>query len=64
MKLTKDDVNIIMDGIPEEDKGVSVVEDEEDGVILDVGDFLVVFANAVLTYKRYTGFKSMKQEVE
>jgi hypothetical protein len=64
VKLTKDDVNIIMDGIPEEGKGISVVEDEKDGVILDVGDFLVVFANAVLGYKRYTGFKAMKGDVQ
>lgn len=64
MALTKDDINAIMDGIPEASKTILIDKDEDGSVILDMGDFLTVFANAVLAYNKPSDFNAMKKEIE
>ena len=63
--LTKDDVNTIVDLIPEGHKTVTIDKDEETGdTILDMGEFLTFFANAVLDYNDASKFKAMKEDVQ
>jgi hypothetical protein len=63
--LTKDDINTIMDLIPEGHKTITIDKDEQTGdTILDMGDFLTIFANAVLDYDNASDFKSMKEDVQ
>jgi hypothetical protein len=65
MVLTKDDINTIMDLIPEGHKAITIDKDEQTGdTILDIGDFLTIFANAVLDYETASKFKSMKEDVQ
>jgi len=64
MRLTKDDMNLIVDTMPEAAKSITFDNDEEGNVIMDLGDFLTIFANAVLDYVNSSDFKSMKEDVQ
>lgn len=46
-KFTLDDINLIMDSMPESDKKIHVNEEEDGGANLDIGEFLLNFANAI-----------------
>jgi hypothetical protein len=63
MRLTKDDMNRVVDTMPEAAKTITFDKDEEGNVIMDLGDFLTVFANAVLDYTNSSEFTSMKEDV-
>lgn len=64
MRLTKDDMNRVVDTMPEASKQITFDKDEEGNAIMDLGDFLTVFANAVLDYVNSSDFKSMKEDVQ
>lgn len=47
-KITSEEVNIIMDGMRDDEKAVEINVDEETGdAMLDMGPFLLNFANAL-----------------
>lgn len=47
-KITSEEVNIIMDGMRDDEKAVEINVDEETGdALLDMGPFLLNFANAL-----------------
>jgi len=46
-KFTLDDINLIMDSMPESDKKMHIHEEEDGGARLDLGEFLLNFANTI-----------------
>lgn len=66
-KFTFDEINLIMDSMPESDKKMSIHEEEDGGARLDLGAFLLNFANAIYTNLDVDGMekriKLLEQEV-
>lgn len=50
MKMTMDDANNIMDTLLDEDKTLTIDQQVDGSVVVDMGKFLVAYANATYVY--------------
>lgn len=66
MKMTMDDANNIMDTLSDEDKTLTIDQQVDGSVVLDMGKFLVAYANATYVYvaTKKTEFQTMKGEAQ
>ena len=66
MKMTMDDANNIMDTLSDEDKTLTLDQQVDGSVVIDMGKFLVAYANATYTYvaTKRTEFQTMKGEAQ
>jgi hypothetical protein len=66
MKMTMDDANNIMDTLSDEDKTLTIDQQVDGSVVIDMGKFLVAYANATQVYvaKKRTEFQTMKGEAQ
>jgi hypothetical protein len=63
--LTRDDMNSIMDTLTDQDRSMSVEQDVDGSVMLDMGNFLTAYANATLTYvAKQKEFKAILEEAQ
>lgn len=63
--LTRDDMNNIMDTLNDQDRTMSVEQDVDGSVMLDMGNFLTAYANATLTYvAKRKEFKAILEEAQ
>ena len=66
MKMTMDDANNIMDTLLDEDKTLTLDQQVDGSVVIDMGKFLVAYANATYAYvaTKKTEFQNMKGEAQ
>lgn len=63
--LTRDDMNNIMDTLNDQDRTMSVEQDVDGSVMLDMGNFLTAYANATLTYvAKRKEFRAILEEAQ
>jgi hypothetical protein len=63
--LTRDDMNNIMDTLSDQDRSMSVEQDVDGSVMLDMGNFLTAYANATLTYvTKRKEFRTILEEAQ
>jgi hypothetical protein len=63
--LTRDDMNNIMDTLNDQDRTMSVEQDVDGSVMLDMGNFLTAYANATVSYvAKRKEFKSILEEAQ
>ena len=66
MRLTMDDANNIMDSLMDDEKTLTIDQQVDGSVIIDMGKFLVAYANATYIYvaTKKTEFQTMKGEAQ
>jgi hypothetical protein len=66
MKMTMDDANNIVDTLSDEDKTLTIDQQVDGSVVIDMGKFLVAYANATCAYvaTKKTEFQIMKGEAQ
>ena len=64
MKMTMDDANNIMDTLSDEDKTLTIDQQVDGSVVVDMGKFLVAYANATYVYTNNPqSYKKQNQDV-
>ena len=64
MKMTMDDANNIMDTLSDEDKTLTIDQQVDGSVVVDMGKFLVAYANATYVYiNNPQSYKKQNQDV-
>jgi hypothetical protein len=63
--LTRDDMNNIMDTLNDQDRSMSVEQDVDGSVVLDMGNFLTAYANATVSYvAKRKEFRAILEEAQ
>ena len=66
MRLTMDDANNIMDSLMDDEKTLTIDQQVDGSVVIDMGKFLVAYANATQVYvtTKKTEYQLMKGEAQ
>lgn len=64
MRLTMDDANNIMDSLMDDEKTLTIDQQVDGSVVIDMGKFLVAYANATKVYlENHKSYGKQNQDV-